>query len=99
MRKKYTGLDVDSHCFCLRWTIAADPQPFSLPQPADEVISAGDMKVYSRIRQAPTAGKSPEGRKEKKKKRISKASYWQGVLKIVLRKVLFLSAFARKLDS
>lgn len=44
---------------------------------------------------APTAGRSPEGLQ----KRILKASKWQGVLRIVLRKVLFLSAFARKLDS
>lgn len=44
---------------------------------------------------APTAGEALR----ELQKRILKASKWQGVLMIVLRKVLCLSAFARKLNS
>lgn len=60
-----------------------------------EAVAPGGVEVGSILRWPQQLGEAQRDYK----KRILKASKWQGVLMIVLRKVLFLSAFARKLDS
>lgn len=97
MRKKYIGVDVSTYGPRLRWNKAAHSHSLPPSQPVAELVSPGGYRGWQHRETAPTAGRS---QKKERKKKTLKASNWQGAPNMVLTKaLLFLSAFARQLDS